>query len=87
MDVNTGNIIIFDETVPDDIRYKAVKSTASIPGFFSPVEIGELRLVDGGTFENLGLAEAIVKCRDLGATDHNIIVDIILCFDVVPYVK
>lgn len=39
-----------------------------------------MRLVDGGVFENLDLAEAIVKCRQSGATDQNIIVDIILCY-------
>ena len=72
--------------MPNDLRWKAVKATASIPGFFSPVDIGNLKLVDGGTFENLALAEAIVKCREFGANDHNIIVDIILCFDDIPYV-
>ena len=39
-----------------------------------------MNLVDGGTFENLDLAEAIVKCRNMGAKDEDIIVDIILCY-------
>jgi predicted acylesterase/phospholipase RssA len=47
----------------------AVVASASIPGFFSPVKIKDMALVDGGVFENLDLAEAIVKCRELGAND------------------
>lgn len=49
-------MVIFDETVPEKYRALAVLSSASIPGFFSPVEIGDMTLVDGGTYENLDLA-------------------------------
>jgi predicted acylesterase/phospholipase RssA len=50
VDVNTGQIVIFDETTPQDLRTKAVLSSASIPSFFPPVEIEDFLLVDGGTF-------------------------------------
>ena len=48
---------------------------------FTPQYIENLVLVDGGVFTNLDLAEAIVKCRDLGVDDQQIIVDIVMCFD------
>lgn len=79
VDLNTGSVVIFDETVPDELKHLAVLASASLPGFFSPVQIGDMVLVDGGTYENLDLAEAIVKCRKLGAEDKDIIVDVILC--------
>lgn len=37
VDLNTGRVVIFDETVPEEFRAIAVKASASIPGFFSPV--------------------------------------------------
>lgn len=80
VDLNTGSVVIFDETVPDELKAAAVLSSASIPGAFSPIEIGELLLVDGGTFDSLDLAEAIVKCRKKGFKDENIVVDMILCY-------
>ena len=78
VDMNTGSLIIFDETTPEKYRIKALLSSASIPGIFPPVEIGDLNLVDGGTFDNLCLAEAIVRCREEGFKDEDIIIDIIL---------
>ena len=50
VDLNTGQVVIFDETVPMEIRNKAILSSASIPAIFPPVEIDDLHLVDGGNF-------------------------------------
>jgi NTE family protein len=50
VDINTGKVIIFDETVPEPLRAKVVLSSASIPSFFPPVKIDDWLLVDGGTF-------------------------------------
>jgi len=41
---------MFDETVPMDIRNKAVASSASLPSAFAPVNIDDYWLVDGGVF-------------------------------------
>ena len=40
-----------------------------------------MSLVDGGLFNNLDLADAILKCREIVDDDSKIIVDIIMCFD------
>ena len=50
VDLNTGQVVIFDETVPMEIRNKVIRSSASIPAIFPPVEIDDLHLVDGGNF-------------------------------------
>jgi predicted acylesterase/phospholipase RssA len=42
VDLNTGKVIIFDESVPENLRAKAILSSASIPGFFPPVKIDDM---------------------------------------------
>jgi hypothetical protein len=46
-----------------------------------------MTLVDGGLFNNLDLADAILKCRDIVDDDSKIIVDIIMCFEGPIHVK
>lgn len=36
VNMNDGHIVIFDETVPDNIRTKAIIASASLPGAFPP---------------------------------------------------
>jgi len=43
--------------------------------------------VDGGVFSNIEVDESILKCRENGFDDSNIIVDLILCFDKVVEVE
>ena len=62
-------------------RVKAVISTASIPFVFQPVKMGDLQLVDGGTFTALNVGDPIDRCREEGVEDKDIIVDIIMCLD------
>ena len=50
VDLLTGKIVIFDETIPEDQKVDALFSSASIPGIFPPTELDQFQLVDGGTF-------------------------------------
>jgi predicted acylesterase/phospholipase RssA len=61
---------------------EAVMASASIPAVFQPTYINDMVLVDGGTFTNLDLADAILKCKEVVDDEKDIIVDIITCFDV-----
>jgi len=40
-----------------------------------------MQLVDGGTFSDLNLQDAIQKCREVVDDDEDIIVDVIMCLD------
>ena len=40
-----------------------------------------MALVDGGTFTNLDLSDAILKCKEIVEKEEDIIVDVILIFD------
>jgi len=61
---------------------KAVVASASIPFIFPVQQWGQKALVDGGTLSNLDLSEAIVKCNEMGYKDEDIIVDMLMCFDI-----
>lgn len=59
-------------------------ASASIPGVFPPTEVdseSRATLVDGGVYSYLEMDESIMKCRERGFEDEDIIVDAILCFD------
>ena len=81
VDLDTGEIVIFDETTPRDKIAHAIKSSASIPIFFPPELMDDRALVDGGLFTNLDLSEAVLNCREKGYDDRDIIIDVIMCFD------
>jgi NTE family protein len=53
----------------------AVRATISIPGVFLPVDLGDLRLVDGGVLNNVPVDVA----RGMGV-DHVIAVDVLPCY-------
>jgi len=48
-DMNTGREVVLDRGRVAD----AVRATISVPGVFLPVELGAMRLVDGGMLNNL----------------------------------
>ena len=52
VDLNTGDVIIFDETTPIEKQPTAMMASASIPGLFPPKEnlIDHAALADGGLF-------------------------------------
>ena len=70
---------MFDETVPEDKKIDAIIASASVPLIFPAVNIDDHVLVDGGIFDNINLSEAVLKCRDFGFDDKDIIVDMIMC--------
>ena len=63
-----------------EIRNQVVMSSATLPSIFPPVEIDDMQLVDGGNFQNIAIGDPIVRCREEGVADKDIIVDAILCF-------
>ena len=66
-DIVTGKAVVLDHGyLPDSVR-----ASMSIPSFFTPVESGDLLLVDGGLVKNFPVSDA----RDMGA-------DIIIGVDV-----
>lgn len=83
VDINTGEVIVYDETLPKNDVHKIVQASGAIPVIFAGVPYEGRLLVDGGTFSNLNLQEVVTKCKDEGYEEKDIIVDLILCFDYV----
>ena len=87
VDLITGDLVIYDEETPMDKMPSVVKGSASIPLFFPPTELDDHAFIDGGTFGSLDISQGIIKCRDKGYKDEDIVVDVIVCFDKVVQVQ
>ena len=80
VDVQTGQLIVFDETIPADDIALLIKSSASIPFIFEAPQFEHMFLIDGGTAINIALADPIIRCLDEeGVAPEDIIVDVIIC--------
>ena len=66
MDISTGDVVIFDETMPREVRADVITGSSTMPGILPPVKVGEHMLVDGGTYSDADIGEGIQKCRDFG---------------------
>lgn len=71
-DIDTGEAVVIDHGPLID----AVQASASIPGIFEPVRVGDRLLVDGGLVEPL----PVKACRELGA-------DFVIAVDIVPTLR
>ena len=78
VDVSSGKYILFDEKMPYHDLPTTIKASASIPFLFSPTEYAGHVLMDGGTVWNTNLVSAVDKCKELGFTDKDIIIDVLL---------
>lgn len=73
--------MVFDESMPKEKRSELILSSSSIPFYFPAVKHEDQMLVDGGLFSDLNMDEAILRCREMGFNDSDIIVDVIFNFD------
>lgn len=83
VDINSGRVMFFDETTPFDLRPMGLLGSASVPVVFPPVDTqvrGETyTMIDGGTFANIQIGEAVDRCREQVFSDADIILDVLLC--------
>lgn len=81
-DINTGEVVVFDNTIDKDLIPLALTSSASIPLFFPPRNMnGKQALIDGGAWENIDFSDAILACKEMGYKDEDIIIDVIMSLD------
>ena len=79
VDVNTGNYVRFNETIPRDEQYKAFTASSLIPGVFETLKWKGHVLMDGGTVWNTNFVDAVERCREQVDNDSEITVDVIVC--------
>lgn len=78
VDVNTGQYVTFDETIPFADVPMSIVSSSSIPFLFPPATFRGHLLMDGGTVWNTNMVSAVEKCRKMGFKDDDILLDILL---------
>jgi predicted acylesterase/phospholipase RssA len=62
VDANTGDVIVFDESMEQSELAKAVQSSTSMPFAFPHVYMEDMVLVDGGSVWNIDFSTAIQRC-------------------------
>eukprot|EP00347_Sterkiella_histriomuscorum_P008922 403343227 len=78
VDVNSGKYITFDETMPFSDLPTAVLASSSIPFLFPPTKFQGHLLMDGGTVWNTNMVSAVDKCKELGFSEKDVLIDILL---------
>ena len=78
-DAKNGSFVRFDEKTPfEELLYKAVAASSAFPAFFQSVEYLNNTYIDGGVLINLDIAGAIEKCKEMGARESDITLDIVM---------
>lgn len=76
----TGSFVRYTEALgAESLMYNAVRASSAFPGFFQSVDFDNKTLIDGGVLINLDIAGAIERCKETGAREADIIIDIIMC--------
>jgi len=79
VDINTGDYVTFNETLPISDLPTVIVSSASLPFIFPHRQHDGKLLMDGGTVWNTNLVSAVDRCMELVDDSSKIIIDIILC--------
>jgi hypothetical protein len=78
-DAKNGSFVRFDENTPfEELLFKAVAASSAFPAFFQSVEYLNNTYIDGGVLINLDIAGAIEKCKEIGARESDITIDIVM---------
>ena len=80
VDVNSGEFVEFNQKNTNYFEFaQAGLSSGSIPGVFPPQHFKGYVLMDGGTVWDVNINSAINQCHEMGATDSEITIDILVC--------
>ena len=80
VDVNTGDFMEWNQNNTNYYDFgQAGLSSGSIPVVFPPQHFKGAVCMDGGTVWNTNVDSAINQCRDMGASNEEITLDIVVC--------
>ena len=79
-DLNSGQTIIFDESMSFEERLDCILSSTTVPLVFPTIKLDDTVLVDGSLFSTISIGDPIERCRQEVASDVDIIVDVITCY-------
>lgn len=85
VDANTGEFVEFNQKNTSYFDFaQAGLSSGSIPGVFPPQHFKGHVLIDGGTVWDVNISSAINQCHDMGATNEEITLDVLVCGTIYP---
>ena len=62
----------------DQAMLNYLKASATDPGFFPPVNEGNMTLVDASSMLSVDLSATIERCREIVDRDQDIVLDVIM---------
>lgn len=71
MEFSTGNLT--SDNVVD-----ALFASMSVAGFFPPAEVFDSMFIDGSSFWDLDIFDPVLKCKDKGFAESDIVIDVIM---------
>jgi len=83
-DIKTATKVAFtdaDWNADKDIAAYAALFSSAIPFAFIYRDYENYTFIDGGWTESMDVEDAVLKCRDEGYSDPDIIVDVVWCFN------
>lgn len=80
VELNAGQVILFDESLTMEERVDAIISSSAVPFAFPFEIIDGQALVDGSLFSTISIGDPIARCREEVENDSDIIVDVIMCY-------
>ena len=87
VDLDGGQVVLFDESLSNEERVNTLISSAAVPFAFPFEEIDGMALVDGSLFTTISIGDPISRCREEVEKDEDIIVDVIMCYSDVKTIK
>lgn len=76
---NNGSFVRFNEDLSKEDLIIAVRASSAMPMIFPYVNFMGDTYIDGGSVQNLDVAGAVERCREITDNMADIIVDVILC--------
>lgn len=79
--VNNATYVSFNDNFKSKDLMHTLKASVSYPGIFPPVEAWNSTWFSGSTVMNIDVAAPIIRCKNLGFAEEDIVIDAILDSD------
>ena len=64
VDINHGQVIVFDETMSLEERVQGVLASGAIQFVLPPREMDDLFMVDGAAYSRIDIGDPVERCRE-----------------------
>lgn len=77
-DIDTTNLVRYDESTTGDHLIEAVVASASVPFVFPWDALDGYKFFDGGVVHMMDIAGGVQRCKKEGYAEKDIVIDVIM---------